>query len=822
MHVRKQIALACIIFIGLSIPLFAFAATFIPDSFVDEADASLDDGICKTVTDHCTLRAAIQQANQTPGEDTISLAPGIYLLSIPGQSEDQSVTGDLDLTDATRLIGWGADKTIIDGNQLDNVIDIRARTYISGVTLRNGLLAGINNAGHPLIINSSKFKENATGISEGYSQLMSADAQTFVERSTSSENTRYGGINHRYGNLTLHNSNIVNNISLDYGGGIKNSSTLLIVNSTISGNSAMGQHELGFIGGFGGGIWNFGDLTAINVTISGNKALDRLAPPVPGSGGGLYVGAGKEDLNHVTIIENTASASSGIFLGGGAFRFTMEASIVANNHGGNQCDMHSSFISLGHNIGGDSSCPFSVLSDQLQIDPLLESLQNNGGFTETHAPLKGSPAIDKISADCPPPNEDQRGIARPQGVACDIGAVEAVAQASGNTVDLFNLEVGNHWEYQYNRKKFSVDVTSVMTQEKPTQMLYVVDQKLNGQLLESDWYEIAPGEVLLWGGLVRYQRRNYQLRFSKGLTQAWYPLSVGQKRQSFANVDIDHFYSGKIYQTAEVIEKKSLPLAFGNVNAYRITFIQRLKGQVSISRRYSYWVVPKLGLVGFSLPSSPGAMQKLTAFSLNGGISNEQSDNDKDGWFDYLELSTGTNPFAADTDQDSLLDPADNCPTIANPDQADSDLDGVGDACNQIVTGSLKASTISDITIGARDKFSITIDQCSGLDDAVFEIAKKQVEIQVGSDQYKIPVATSWKMTVNGSLKSTVRLGKGLMTLTVDPMHSKISISGSGLTISNLANPIPITLSTPGWHCQTENNWQLILRKSGVYYQFKP
>src|SRR3970282_626777 len=54
----------------------------------------------------------------------------------------------------------------------------------------------------------------------------------------------------------------------------------------------------------------------------------------------------------------------------------------------------------------------------------LGPLANNGGPPQTHALLAGSPAIDAGSPDCPPPATDQRGVARPQGPACDIGAYE--------------------------------------------------------------------------------------------------------------------------------------------------------------------------------------------------------------------------------------------------------------------------------------------------------------------------------------------------------------------------------------------------------------
>ena len=63
-------------------------------------------------------------------------------------------------------------------------------------------------------------------------------------------------------------------------------------------------------------------------------------------------------------------------------------------------------------------------------DPLFGPLQYNGGPTQTHALLPGSPAIDAgAPAGCTgaagaPLTTDQRGFPRPYGPACDIGAVE--------------------------------------------------------------------------------------------------------------------------------------------------------------------------------------------------------------------------------------------------------------------------------------------------------------------------------------------------------------------------------------------------------------
>jgi hypothetical protein len=69
-------------------------------------------------------------------------------------------------------------------------------------------------------------------------------------------------------------------------------------------------------------------------------------------------------------------------------------------------------------------------------NPLLGPLQNNGGPTQTHALLAGSPAIDAVTSGCPPPPTDQRGVLRPQGAACDIGAYELGAISAARLVNL--------------------------------------------------------------------------------------------------------------------------------------------------------------------------------------------------------------------------------------------------------------------------------------------------------------------------------------------------------------------------------------------------
>lgn len=86
--------------------------------------------------------------------------------------------------------------------------------------------------------------------------------------------------------------------------------------------------------------------------------------------------------------------------------------------------------SLGHNLEDTtpSQCGLSAaMGDRIGVNPLLGPLQSNGGPTRTLALLSGSPAIDAGDS-CP--GTDQRGLARPAGAACDIGAYEAAPGAA--------------------------------------------------------------------------------------------------------------------------------------------------------------------------------------------------------------------------------------------------------------------------------------------------------------------------------------------------------------------------------------------------------
>ena len=220
-----------------------------------------------------------------------------------------------------------------------------------------------------------------------------------------------GGIEMMGGSQDFSQLTVTGNAAPEDGGGLHliNIQSGILQDMTISGNSSRGD---------GGGLsyWGIQDsrLELRNVTISGNTAVER--------GGGLLATSelnGRLSLRHVTITDNDASTGGGLAL---SLESEVQNSIIALNSGGN-CDLDGALASLGHNLEDAHTCGFAATGDLSGLDPRLGPLESNGGPTQTHALQDGSPAIDVADlAACL--DHDQRGVARPQGLGCDIGAYE--------------------------------------------------------------------------------------------------------------------------------------------------------------------------------------------------------------------------------------------------------------------------------------------------------------------------------------------------------------------------------------------------------------
>jgi beta-glucanase (GH16 family) len=317
-------------------------------------------------------------------------------------------SGPLVIGRSVTVDGGDAPGITVDGGGVDRVlvVDSGAVATVSDLTLRNGYgyqLAGcvLNNG--TLTLDHS----TVTGCS------MTTDAGDFWQGG--------GGVYNGDGaTLNLIDSTVSGNRAGWSGGGVYSyfNTTTNVVRSTISGNVSSDV---------GGGLRLLGNADIVNSTISGNESTGWY-------GGALFLTDGVADVVNSTITANTSPsfAPAAVFVGtfgDGSATMNLRSSIIAANRS-EGCFLAPfgagpvTINSLGGNVFSDGTC-FSVAGDQQVVDAGLDGLADNGGPTLTHALLSGSPAIDVAVGTCPP--TDQRGVVRPQGVACDVGAFEFVS-----------------------------------------------------------------------------------------------------------------------------------------------------------------------------------------------------------------------------------------------------------------------------------------------------------------------------------------------------------------------------------------------------------
>jgi CSLREA domain-containing protein len=447
----------------------AQATTFTVVTTTDAPHAAPLDGTCTSTLPGgtCTLRAAIQAANLLgDGPHTINLSTaGTYELTVVGPNEDESATGDLDISGTSVTIAnTSGGRVGIDGNHTDRVFAIGrrgpAQVTFDGVTIENGLIEGTPG---PLTVG-------------GGVDIAPGSAGTFNHVIFSGNRSAFaGGAVANAGLATLNDVTISGNTAV-FSGGFGNLGAATLTDVVFSGN--FGFFSTGALGNLGlatltdvlvawnaagyldGGIGN-GDKASIaltNVTISHNKAA------VNGGMGTL----GRATLTNVTISGNTASDFSPAF--GNLGTATLTNVTISGNVGGGEVGGIASGLPLqgrlrpvtnvlallgvtipepgptllrntivdspqptacavpigsaGSNLESPfNTCGFStLLGDVVGRNARLGPLASNGGFAPTHALLSRSPAIDAARSRCP--STDERGVARPQGRRCDIGAFE--------------------------------------------------------------------------------------------------------------------------------------------------------------------------------------------------------------------------------------------------------------------------------------------------------------------------------------------------------------------------------------------------------------
>jgi CSLREA domain-containing protein len=419
------------------------------------ADTIANDGAC-------TLREALIAAQQNAatggcaagsGADTITFA-GNYTITITSQLPT--------VVSSVSLQGRGAVNTIIQAAASPNVATWRVfqvaptgNLTLNGVTVRHGRCNG------SCTVVGNVFPNAGGGIYNS--------GTLTVKNSTIAGNTgdAGGGIYNRAGTLTVTNSTFSGNTAsgeFSAGGGIVIYGTAIVTNSTFSGNSSSGQN------GSAGGIYGGGTLTIKNSTIAGNTAdygggiannnTSTLA--VTNStiaGNSSKWGSGISNNGTLTVTNSTVSGNSTENDGSGIYNFdgttTLKNSIVANNSGAGDCTVALGLIiNGGNNLDSSTTCGWGSNNGSMSnTNPMLGPLANNGGPTQTMALLTGSPAID-AGADVNCQATDQRGGIRPQGSPCDIGAYEF-----GATIPTFSDVVNTYWAWNFIERLYAAGIT---------------------------------------------------------------------------------------------------------------------------------------------------------------------------------------------------------------------------------------------------------------------------------------------------------------------------------------------------------------------------
>jgi CSLREA domain-containing protein len=400
-----------------------------------------------TIDGQVTLREAIEAANldtsvdgSTPGSgaDQIVFAtgPGTILLSgapLPAVVDDLTITG----LGANQLTVDGADQTRVFEIAGGVAVQISDLTIARGRSTNDG--AGILNWG-TLTISNCTLSANATTTNGG--GIFNAGTLTIGNSSFSSNSALNGGGIYNDGGGLIMNSTFSGNFTggiapfAGGGGAILNQVMLTVMGSTLSGNTA----------GNGGGMVNTGgDLTVINTTLSGNEAIN--------SGGGISNLSFMLTITNSTFAANRSDSNGDATGKGGGISdtwsvVTIHNSVVARNFNGTgtrasdlegtaDAASSSNLIGVDTGLSGISNGTNGNLigAPGAPIDPLLGPLSDNGGLTQTHALLSGSPAIDS-GDDSLCPAADQRGVLRPHdgdgdgAATCDMSAFE-VASCQG-------------------------------------------------------------------------------------------------------------------------------------------------------------------------------------------------------------------------------------------------------------------------------------------------------------------------------------------------------------------------------------------------------
>lgn len=272
---------------------------------------------------------------------------------------------------------------------------------LSHLTIVANAGSGVYNSGASsavaLNLRLSTVMSNAAPVGAGvYNDGIGASMSIYNTRIAYNVASASAGGAWNFGAMAIISSTVDHNRAPDGAGIRHNKGNLYLSDDTISFNTATGN---------GGGLYSEDSATLINVTIDSNRTQSD-----PGTGGNLFIDNASMSLKNTIISGGGAEGNCG---------FNLPVFLTSG----------------GHNLDSDATCGLAAAGDISNTNPLLGPLQDNGGATPTQALLPGSPAIDQgTNAGCPA--GDQRGLPRPQGASCDIGAYELGSTPGGYTLTI--------------------------------------------------------------------------------------------------------------------------------------------------------------------------------------------------------------------------------------------------------------------------------------------------------------------------------------------------------------------------------------------------
>ncbi len=361
----------------------------------------------------CSLRQLISYENsllETPSPpDTIDVpAP-------EGEAFYDLVNGPLTIFKSVSIVGAGARKVNIDQ---ESESETASRVFLVEPDPRNKIVPTVTISGVSMVFGRANASNGYYGGDIRNEATLTLNEDDITDGTA--EEGSGAGISNDGGTLTVTHSLVADNYSTNQpdgaggdSGGVQNvgpnpvteaPGKLTVVDSTIADNSAA----------LGGGIFSWGD-TANTTSIVNSTIADNDGGTRSSEGGGLLASEGTISVENSIVADNTVENP-------------LTSELEPSNCG------DSGISSLGHNLQSGADCAFAATGDLKDVEPgfLSDGLQDNGGNTNTFALEATSPAVDAIAsgaAGCSA--TDQRGISRPQGSGCDIGAYELFQPIEG-------------------------------------------------------------------------------------------------------------------------------------------------------------------------------------------------------------------------------------------------------------------------------------------------------------------------------------------------------------------------------------------------------